>query len=202
MLQRATSIPCPGSEPDGAGATFSPLALSNSFCRRCGGLGVVRVRSRHRTCACVFRAAFRECLASYHHCTASMGSGGGVQYERVGHAQGRCAIIASFKRAEYAADFVLLARRALADRPIEWAVFEAYHVAELEWMDAIPRVNQTLHLARPLNRGNFFHAVYRTEEIIGSTLLRTQPYSLYPPRAYFAGFLIPSISAPTARRFP
>ena len=43
-----------------------------------------------------------------------MGSAGTVQYERVGHAQGRCAIIASFKRAEYAADFIMLARRALA----------------------------------------------------------------------------------------
>ena len=40
-----------------------------------------------------------------------MGSAGTVQLERVGHAQGRCSIIASFKQSEYAADFVLLSPR-------------------------------------------------------------------------------------------
>ncbi len=90
----------------------NPVALSKPSCRRCAGLGAIRTRWGYRTCVCVLRRVFRVCLTSYHHCEASMGSAGTVQYERVGHAQGRCAIVASFKRAEYAADFILLARRA------------------------------------------------------------------------------------------
>ena len=97
----------------------NPVALSKPSCRRCAGLGAIRTRRGHRTCACVLRRVFRACLTSYRHCEASMGSAGAVQYERVGHAQGRCAIVASFKRAEYAADFILLARRVLAHRPVE-----------------------------------------------------------------------------------
>jgi hypothetical protein len=119
-----------------------------------------------------------------------LGSAGAVQYERVGHAQGRCAIVASFKRAEYAADFILLARRVLADRPVELAVFEAYHLDDLEWLDAVPRINRNLHLPRPLNRGAFYRAVYRAERLLGRAIVDSRPYSLFPPRSYFAGFTI------------
>ena len=162
----------------------NPVALSKPSCRRCAGLGAIRTRRGYRTCVCVLRRVFHACLTSYHHCEASMGSAGAVQYERVGHAQGRCAIVASFKRAEYAADFILLARRVLAHRPVELAVFEAYHVDGLEWRVAVPRVNRILHPPRPLNRGSFFHAVYRAESLIAAAIVASQPYSLFPPRLY------------------
>ena len=192
----------PVARDDGTGdhnPGVSPLALSVPSCRHCRGLGEVAVRMRHRTCACVLRRVFRACLTSYRHCEASMGSAGTVQYERVGHAQGRCAIIASFKRAEYAADFIMLARRALADRPIELAVFEAYHVADLNWIAGVPRVNHTLHLGRPLTRGSFFHAVYRAEGLIGAAIIATRPYSLFPPGQYFAGFILSTESITSSR---
>ena len=57
----------------------------------------------------------------------------------------------------------MVARRVLADRPIERAVFEAYHVDDRGWHVAAPRVNRELHPPRPLDRGSFFHAVYRVE---------------------------------------
>ena len=131
-----------------------------------------------------------------------MGSAGAVQYERVGHAQGRCAIVASFKRAEYAADFVLLARRALVDRPLELAVFEAYHVDDLEWKVAAPLVNRKLRPPRPLDRGRFFHAVYRVEMIIGTAIVDTRPYSIFPPANYFSGFVLPPNSISASRTRP
>jgi hypothetical protein len=185
----------PGDQPPGV----SPVALSVPSCRRCGGLGAIRRRGGSQTCACVLRRVFRACLTSYRHCKASMGSAGAVQYERVGHAQGRCAIVASFKRAEYAADFILLSRRVLAYRPVELAVFEAYHLDELEWLVAVPRVNRLLRMARPLNRGSFFHAVYRAEGLLGAAIVDSRPYSLFPPRDYFSGFIIPAISQATSR---
>ncbi len=184
----------PGDQPSGV----NPLALSAPSCRRCGGYGAIRTRRGHRTCGCVYRRIFRVCLTSYHHCEASMGSAGAVQYERVGHAQGRCAIVASFKRAEYAADFIMLARRVLATRPVELAVFEAYHVDALEWVAAAPRVNRLLRLRRPLNRGTFFHAVYRAEGLLGKAIINSRPYSLFPPCKYFAGFTISANSLATS----
>ena len=128
-----------------------------------------------------------------------MGSASAVQLERVGHAQGRCSIIASFKRSEYAADFVMLANRVLADRPLERAVFEAYHVDDLEWQVAAPRVNREIHPPRPLDRGRFFHAVYRVEMLLGKAIVDTRPYSLFPPNGYFSGFIIPPNSLPASR---
>lgn len=128
-----------------------------------------------------------------------MGSVGAVQYERVGHAQGRCAIVASFKRAEYAADFVMLARRVLADRPVELAVFLAYHVEDLEWLVAVPRINQSIHPPRLLDRGSFFHAVYRAEGLLGAAIVESRPYSLFPPRDYFSGFTLCASSLITSR---
>ncbi len=189
-------------DPGDHASDADPLALSTPSCRRCGGLGTIRKRRGYRTCACVYRRVFRACLTSYHHCQASMGSAGAVQYERVGHAQGRCAIVASFKRAEYAADFIMLARLVLASRPIELAVFEAYHVDDQEWLVAVPRVNASLHLPRPLNRGAFFHAVYREEGLLGKAILQTHPYSLFPPRSYFAGFTMSANSLACSRVHP
>jgi hypothetical protein len=177
----------------------NPVALSKPSCRRCAGLGAIRTRQGCRTCACVLRRVFRACLTSYHHCQASMGSAGAVQYERVGHAQGRCAIVASFKRAEYAADFLMLARRVLADRPVERAVFEAYHVDNLEWRIAVPRVNHLLRPPRPLNRGSFFHAVYRAEGLLGRAIVDCRPYSFFPPRQYFSGFTLSVNSLASSR---
>jgi hypothetical protein len=94
-----------------------------------------------------------------------MGSAGAVQYERVGHAQGRCAIVASFKRAEYAADFIMLARRVLADRPVELAVFEAYHVDDLEWLVANKNEHEDL--------AEYFRAPISAWRLVGYARLGT-----------------------------
>lgn len=128
-----------------------------------------------------------------------MSTAGVVQYERVGHAQGKCGIIASFKRAEYAADFILLARRALAGHPVEMAIFEAYHLAGLEWFEAAKRANRACLMPRQLTRGAFFSTAYRAEAQVGKTIVGTRPYSLFPPRVYFAGFTISSAPLATSR---
>ena len=204
-MSRASVLVVRNAVPEDQNSGASPVALSMHSCRHCRGRGLVACKGRYRTCACVYRRVFRACLDSYHYCQASMGSPGAVQCERVGRAQGRCAIVASFKRAEYAADFILLARRVLAFRPIEMAVFNAFHVDDLEWIVAVPRVNRLLRQLRPprrprpLNRGSFFHAVYRAEGLIGAAILTTRPYSLFPPRQYFAGFSLSATSLSASR---
>src|ERR1017187_1920877 len=176
--------------PLGIPPDVDAFALASPLCRRCGGRGAVRKYRDWRTCACVHRAVFRACLDTYRHCQANMTGSGGWAFERVGHAQGKCAIAASFKRAEFSADFVMTARRALASRPIELAVFEFHFLAGEEWKVAVPHVNSHLRLARPLYRGSFFHAVYRAQEMVARNILTTAPYRLYPTTTYFAGVFL------------
>ncbi len=181
---------------------ISPLALSIPSCYLCAGLGTIRGPNGRHTCACVYRRVFRVCLLSYRYCQASMAAAGAVQCERVGHAQGRCAIIASCKRAEYAADFILLARRALVGQPVEMTVFEAYHLANLEWREAAARVNHLVHVPRRLTRNAFYCAARHAETLVGKAIVGTRPYSLFPPRQYFAGFTIPAHSLTSSRVRP
>jgi hypothetical protein len=38
-----------------------------------------------------------------------------------------------------------------------------------------------------LDRGEFFHAVYRVEKLLGAVYSMLKPYALWPVREYFAG---------------
>jgi hypothetical protein len=38
-----------------------------------------------------------------------------------------------------------------------------------------------------MDRGNFFHAIYRIERILGRAFSEIQPYPLYPLDEYFGG---------------
>ena len=129
-------------DPGDQASGVSPLALSMPSCRRCAwpgrgphapGIPDVRLRPPARL------PRLPDLVPPLR---GVDGIGGRGPVRAVGHAQGRCAIVASFKRAEYAADFIMLARRVLAHRPVEMAVFEAYHVDDLEWNVAVPRVNR------------------------------------------------------------
>jgi hypothetical protein len=38
-----------------------------------------------------------------------------------------------------------------------------------------------------MDRGNFFHAIYRIEKLLGRAFSELQPYPLYPLDEYFGG---------------
>lgn len=40
-----------------------------------------------------------------------------------------------------------------------------------------------------MERGNFFHLVYRIEQRLGRVFATLQPYALYPVSDYFAGVI-------------
>ena len=147
--------------------------------------------SGHQMCACVLRRVFRACLTSYRHCQASMGSAGAVQLERVGHAQGRCAIVASFKRAEYAADFILLARRALVDRPTRAGGLRGVPRGRPRMAGGrAARQPQTPPAAPAGSRIVSSTPSIALEMLIGTAIVDTRPYSLFPPDDYFSGFIL------------
>lgn len=165
---------------------ISPLTIATPSCARCHGLGVVRARSDLRAWHCVLRAVCRTCLAHYYVSQVMMAHAHAVAFERVRGPGGRPIIRVGNRHAEYSADFVLAARRALAGRPVEWRVFHLHFLQGHQWRRCVRIINRVLRLAVPLTEGTFFRAVYRAEVLIGSTILASRPYRLYPPAEYLS----------------
>jgi len=78
---------------------------------------------------------------------------------------------------EYIADFCLIARRMLDDE--HYDVFRYYFLLGGDCTIVSTRLN--------MDKGNFFHRVYRVEEILGRAFQEMEPYCLYPVDWYFIG---------------
>jgi hypothetical protein len=83
----------------------------------------------------------------------------------------------SLKGEEYMADFVLIARRVLSNN--DYRLFRYTFLLGADWALCCKRLN--------LDRGNYFHHVYRIQGILGRNFAETAPYPLYPLDEYFAG---------------
>jgi hypothetical protein len=81
----------------------------------------------------------------------------------------------SRKKEEYMADFCLIAQRRLS--PTEFRILRYYHLLGADWKLCIRRVG--------MDRGSFFHVVYRVEEKLGRVFAETEPYALFPLSEYF-----------------
>jgi len=77
--------------------------------------------------------------------------------------------------AEYAADLVLSARRKLGE--LDWRIFRLFFVEGLDWIAGRRKLG--------VERGLFYHRVYKIEEILGEAWSELRPYALYPPEEYF-----------------
>jgi hypothetical protein len=80
------------------------------------------------------------------------------------------------KDEEYAADFHLVSRRALD--LFHYKIFTYHFLLGADWKLCCGRLN--------IDRGEFFHAVYRVQERLGRVFFELEPYGLYPTRDYFA----------------
>lgn len=130
----------------------STLALNR--CTICNGRGLVG-KAMDQPCACVLRAVFRACYARF-------------KREASG----------PFRRSStFVCDFTLVGQRALADKPLELAIFKAHVLLGGDWKICCRQLK--------IDRGSFFHAVYRISEKLGRFFCELQPYALYPPREYF-----------------
>ena len=120
------------------------------------------LRAVGQPCNCVLRNIFRACYARFRQ-----------------QAEGR------FRRpSTYVADFVLVGQRALKDSPVELGVFKFHFLLAGDWKMCCKRLG--------ISRGDFFHAVYRTEEQLGRAYAELTPYALYPLREY-TGFHLPNV---------
>jgi hypothetical protein len=151
------------------------LALAVPNCAACYGTGVRSVkRGIPQACNCVYRSVFRACYARFRHCSTKEKYLSKVSLEytaRGGHRTwGR-------KDEEYVADFTLVSRRTLT--PEQYRLFSFHFLLGADWKLCCRRLQ--------MDRGNFFHAVYRVEQKLGKVFRELKPYALYPLDEYFHG---------------
>ena len=145
------------------------LATASEQCTVCYGHG----RMIRDVCHCVHRKAFRESLETYlmlREDAVSMGANVPLTLSVRGY------VSYGMPLADYVIDFDQTARRALTRHQL--ALLSLYHIAGQPWHVCAPKLR--------LDRGEFFHQVYRTERLLGCALMETTP-PLYPKARYFAG---------------
>jgi len=94
---------------------------------------------------------------------------------------------------EYIADFCAVSRRAL-DEP-QYQLFRYHYLLGADWKLCCRKLK--------IDKGDFFHRVYRIEEILGRTFRELRPYPLFPLYDYFGPTVDASFpAAPLTKRMP
>lgn len=145
-------------------------------CTTCCGTGVRREsKAELIPCRCALRAAFRSCYERFRLCDERGKYRTQAAFDRTPTGKTNRGTWGR-KEEEFQADFVLTARRVLD--PWHYRLFRWYFLLGADWRLCARRLGT--------DRGNVYHAVYRIEERLGYEFASMEPYSLYPPREYFA----------------
>jgi hypothetical protein len=132
-------------------------------------------RGLEKPCSCVFRAVFRACYSRFREYENASEQPGAVSLESN---QGQTGYrVYSLKHQEYVADFCLAARRALDD--------QQYRLFRYVFLLGADSAACARHLG--MDRGQFYHEIYRIEEILGKYLAELEPYPLFPIDEYMGG---------------
>lgn len=151
------------------------LALAVPNCAVCNGTGTRSVkRGIPQACNCVFRSIFRACYARFRHCSTKEKYLSKVSLEYTARGGHR---IWGRKDEEYVADFTLVSRGTLTQE--EYRLFSFHFLLGADWRLCCRRLK--------MDRGNFFHAVYRIEQKLGKVFRELKPYALFPLDEYFHG---------------
>lgn len=154
----------------------SAIGIARMSCTYCHGDGIRIVRDDQEVpCNCVFRAAFRACYNRFRECVAAGAHAGMVQLELCNGRETRCTY--SRKREEYIADFSLVGKRVLDE--LEYKIFRFHFLLGADWKLCCRQLK--------LDRGSFFHIVYRIEQTMGRAVAELQPFPLFPLDDYFGG---------------
>lgn len=102
------------------------------------------------------------------------------------------------ERLQYIADFLLMARRLLDDQ--EYRIFRIHFLLGANWKLCTMKLK--------MDRGDFFHIVYKIEARLGKGFREEEPYGLFPLDEYFGGItggsaaLVPPKEGPLPLRPP
>src|SRR4051794_25086343 len=150
------------------------LALAQQSCTHCYGLGLRPGRAGVSTpCNCVFRSIFRACYARFRQCASKEKYISRVSLESNPGRQRKS--VWGLKNEEFMADFCLVSRRTLDE--FQYKVFKYHFLLGADWKLCCRKLN--------LDRGNFFHEVYRIEQKLGRTFRELEPFALFPLDEYF-----------------
>jgi hypothetical protein len=111
----------------------------------------------------------------FHHCATKEKHLSRASLELIPGREGK--LVWGRKDEEYIADFCLVSRRALNDS--EYQIFKFHFLLGADWRLCTRRLN--------IDRGNFFHSVYRIEQKLGRVYRELRPYGLFPLEEYFKG---------------
>jgi hypothetical protein len=152
------------------------IALAKESCTYCEGEGQRSIRKGRPTpCNCVLRAIFRACYARFRYCVTKEKFMSKVSLVPC-RGKDRKMTFARLDE-EYIADFCLVSRRTLDD--FLYDVFRNHFLLGADWRLCCRQMK--------IDRGTFFHAVYRIQQKLGRAFRELEPYSLFPLDEYFAG---------------
>jgi len=152
------------------------IALAKNCCVQCHGIGLHLGRGgRLNPCNCVLRAIFRACLSRFRHCATKEKHMSRISLEFIPGRERN--LTWGRKDEEYMADFILVSRRHLEDE--EYRIFKFHFLLGADWKLCCRQLK--------IDRGNFFHAVYRIQQKLGRIFRELEPYGLFPLDEYFHG---------------
>lgn len=160
------------------------LALAMHHCTHCHGSGLrLGRKGALAPCNCVLRSIFRVCYSRFVTCVTQERHLSRISLEANRRRPGR--LTWGRKDEEYIADFCLISRRTLNEH--EYKLFRYHFLLGADWRMCTRRLG--------MERGSFFHTVYRIEQKLGRVFRELKPYSLYPLDEYFNG----TVRMPPAR---
>ena len=172
------------------------IGLAKETCAVCRGYGMRTSRTAPPVpCKCVFRAIFRACHRKFRMIQQPEFTSTAKLEPMAGGSKPRRAW--GLKNQEYSADFILTAARSL--NPADHQLFRFHFLLGADWKMCCKRLN--------LDRGTFFHLIYRIEERLGRVFRELDPYALYPIDEYFHGNrpairVTPTPTPPTGKILP
>lgn len=153
------------------------IGIAKEKCTHCQGYGL---RRSSRTgpavpCNCVLRAIFRACYGKFRYLVSREKHMARVRLERSNGVDSRQNW--GMKDEEFIADFCLTAQRSLDE--FEYKLFRYHFLLGADWRLCTRRLG--------MERGDFFHTIYRIQQKLGRVFRELQPYALYPLDEYFGG---------------
>jgi hypothetical protein len=144
------------------------LSLGQIYCAACHGTGQTQGRANLQVlCQCVKRQVFRIVFKCY---LRLDGQPATPQYELT-----KNGMIYGLPGIEFRADFESTALRVLTEE--EHRIYRYHFLLEADWRLCCRKLR--------MDRGTFFHAVYRIQQKMGAELLAMQPASMFPTSNYF-----------------
>lgn len=168
------------------------IAVAKQFCTQCQGLGLRSKTTRKgptMPCNCVLREIFRTCYTRFRFCLTKEKRMSHARFEIIGGRERRA--VWGRKDEEYVADFCLVSKRVLD--ALEYKIFRYHFLLGADWKLCCRQLK--------MDRGSFFHSVYRIEQKLGRAFRELKPYPLFPLSDYFAPIVRKALS-PDAPKTP